>query len=115
MGGGVSVGSFLGRFYELQVRLHVCKVGPRGEGGHERSVGGKGVETDPGIDRRASPGRVDDADGDVFSPADLAGEEVSDGGEIFRGVWSARLPDGGDAGQRRIGGFVLHAQQADLG
>jgi hypothetical protein len=74
--------------------LHVGEVGARGEGGQERGVGGKGVEADPGIDRRPAPGRVDHTDGNMFAPVDLSGEEVGDGGEVFGGLGGAWLPYG---------------------
>ena len=115
MGGGLGVGAFLRGFDQVEMGLHVSEVGTCGESGHKRSVGRKGVETDPGVDRRASPGGVDHPDGNVFAPVDLAGEKVGDGREVLRRCRGARLPAAGETGERRIRGLVLHAQQADLG
>jgi len=56
MGGSIGVGGLLGGFYETRMGLHIGEVSPCGEGGHKGGVGGEGVEADPGIDGRPSPG-----------------------------------------------------------
>ncbi len=81
--------------------LHVSEMGTRGESGHKRGVGGEGVEADPGIDRRASPGGIDDPDGNVFAPVDLAGEKVGDGEKSLAvaGVHGCQTPEKAGSGE----------------
>ena len=64
--------------------IHVLGAG--GEDGHESRIGAEGVEAGPGFGGGASPGGVDEADGDVvFAECllQIAREEVGDGGEVL--------------------------------
>src|SRR5580658_3516970 len=114
-GGRLRLGTFLRSFNQLQVRLLVGKTGTRGEGGHERGIGREGVETDPGIDRCTSPGRIDDSDRNMLALMNRAGEKIGDGREIPGGRRGTCLPYRRDTSQRRGGGLVLQTEQADLG
>ena len=115
VGGRCFLGTFLCAFNQLQVQLLVGETSTCGEGGHERGVGREGIETDPGIDRCASPGGIDDSDGNMFALMDCPSEKVGDGREILCRCGGTRLPYRRNTPQRRRGGLVLHAQQPDLG
>ena len=100
--------------------IHV--FGTSGEDGDERGVGAEGVEAGPGFGGCASPGRVDEADGDVLlfvfeDFLEVAGEEVGDGGEVAGGVGSAEGPACGglDVFERVVGAVSLDEEEADVG
>ena len=92
---------------------HLC---PRGEDGHERSIGAESVKAGPRLGRGSSPRRLDQADGHTQLLLQIAREEVGDGGEVGGGFRSARGPSFGfDIFQRIVCRLVLHQEQANLG
>ena len=91
-------------------------LGPGAEDGHEGGVGADGVEAGPGFGGCATPGGVDEADGDVLLLLEVAGEEISDRGEAGGGFGCALRPAGGglDVFERIVGGILFYQKEADL-
>ena len=68
-------------------------LAPLLEDGHQGRVRAQSIEADPGLNRCASPGIVDQADGHFLLLLDLASEEIRHGREVRGGVGRAERPD----------------------
>ena len=103
------VGALLGGFV-----VHLLGIGA--ENRHKGGVGADGVEAGPGFGGCASPGGVDEADGDVLFLLEVASEEVGDGGEACGGFGGALRPaDGGlDVFEGIVRAVFFNAEEADL-
>ena len=109
----------------VQADLGSLVVGSFGAGcedGHEGGVGAESVHAGPGFGGSAAPGGVDEADRDVQllvseGLLQIAREEVSDGGEVLCGGWSADGPasGGADIFAGIFGGVSFDQEEANVG
>ena len=76
-------------------------------------IGGLHLGRDPGLDRRAADGRIDQADRHADLPADLAAKEIQRGGEAADVVRCAELPRAFALGLGCVGGARALAVMAD--
>ncbi|OPZ86167.1 MAG: hypothetical protein BWY76_01074 [bacterium ADurb.Bin429] len=78
----------------------------------QRGIGFQRLTAGPRLRHRATPGGVDDADGDAESPAQLTREEITHGGEIAGVIGIARPPGARDVLYGMIHRIFRHREHA---